>query len=218
MSEAKCAICLEDLVRPSIFLINPCGHFLCEGCSKELTIRWKNRNSRRKCPSCRGLLDSRNSIIKPHSYSICNSVNSSLFFWVPKNLIFRGTVARQNLITFLEEKNFKSAFKLCFLLDIEPDDQQELVCPGWKDKYISLCLSLSCVLCNCQLFLDDCFVSRCGHFYCTVCASFTLYSRSMTMESGDIPCNDCGRVLKDHPSDYGLIRPMKQETTMVDID
>ena len=212
MTEAKCTICLDKLpTRNLIFLTNPCDHFLCQDCAKELTIRWRNRTSRRKCPNCRNLLDSFNSIIKPHSYSICNNVNASLFFWVPKNLTFREGSAHQNLIRYLEEKHYTHAFKLCFLLNVEPDDQQELIAPGWKAKYRSMAESLSCVLCSAYISLENCFVSKCSHFYCTVCASYTLYSSPIRSISNDIPCIECGQILKDHYLDYGLIRPMKKD-------
>ena len=217
MAEAKCSICLEIISsRYLIFLTNPCGHFLCQSCTEELTIRWRSRTSNRKCPSCRNLLDAYNSIIKPHSYSICNNVNASLFFWVPKNLPFREGIARQNVIKFLEVKSFQNAFKLCFLLNIKPSEQHELIAPGWKAMYKTMVENLSCVLCNTHISLEDCFVSPCGHFYCTVCASYTLYSSAMKLPSNDIPCNECGRSLKTHDLDYGLIRPVGAEGGVVE--
>ena len=211
MEEAKCMICLDKLSRYDIFLSNPCGHFLCIDCVRELTIRWQSRTSRRKCPSCRGLLDLFSPIVKPHSYSICNNVNSSLFFWIPRNLTFRKGSALQNLISFLEQKNYLHAFKLSFLLNIKPNDQQEIIAPGWKAMYREMEESLVCVLCNTYISLNDSFVTKCGHFYCTICASYTLYSRAMKLDNDRIPCNECGMYLKDDSLDYGLIRPMGHE-------
>ena len=217
MAEAKCSICLETIPsRYSILLTNPCGHFLCQNCAKELTIRWRNRTSRRKCPNCRDLLDGFNSIIKPHSYSICNNVNASLFFWIPKNLAFKEGSAYQNLIKYLEVKSFQHAFKLSFLLNIQPDEHQELIAPGWKARYRTMVENLFCVLCNTHISLDDCFVSKCGHFYCTVCASYTLYSKAMKLSYRYTPCTECGQILKDHDLDYGLIRPMGVEGNVVE--
>ena len=188
-----------------MFITNPCGHLLCKTCVQRLLLEWQDV-TRKECANCRSVLNFLSPIIKPRSYCITNLLSSSIYHWTPKIMPLRATLP-QDLITYLDQRNFVQAFRICFLLGIRPTRQHELIAPGFRNQYESMTRSSTCALCRCLISMDDCFVVKCGHFYCTVCSSLIHFNRGLL--SPALSCAACNAIIGES-SEFVFIRPLEE--------
>ena len=124
----------------------------------------------------------------------------------------------RDLFKNLEKRNFTMAFKVCFLLGLKPDDYQESIAPGWRTRYYDMLSYSSCSLCkSTKIDLTDAFITDCGHFYCTKCATGSNFAKALKSSNVDSYCHDCGDLLKitksksnNMMSSHALMRPSKE--------
>ena len=133
----------------------------------------------------------------------CSRLNTtSLFIWVPTSVYIRQNYP-QSLLECLDVKNILKAFYYTFLMISVPSKLEKSLAPGWADYYETRRNNLSCTICSLPIKFEMAFVARCGHFFCTICSSYTVERSRNT----PIRCKECHEDLKDDFTDILFMRP-----------
>ena len=170
--------------------------------------RWaSDPENARVCPICRAELNIGAPFVKPKTYTINNVIASNLYTWVPKRMPVRFNF-HQDLLYHLQKGNFTQAFKVCFLGDIAPNSQHEILAEGFLASYRTQFYENKCVKCHVHLPMEEAFSGRCGHFYCTMCAGFAMYGNRNVIGVNIVHCHECGVELTDPIPEFAFIRPM----------
>ena len=168
--------------------------------------RWR-RGLEQTCRTCKIQLNDFVPVVRPYGYSICSIIMSYVYQWVPKFMTLRLKY-QQDLLTYLTQGNFKQAFKVCFILGIEPTSLHDILGPDFRESFEKMYFSTTCSMCSNALVMDITFVANCAHFYCTTCAAYLMYGKG-DLGVFDVSCNKCGKELPNTPNEYPFIRPVR---------
>ena len=141
---------------------------------------------------------------KPGLFSATRLHRCSLFVWVPTSTYIH-TNFNQSMIDALTSRNFIKAFYYSFLMSTSPSDVEKVLAPTWSQYYEDRKKNLTCTTCALPISFGQVFATKCGHFYCTICAA---YSTSKPRGS-PLLCPIGEEEIEDETTEIIFLRPIK---------
>ena len=209
MSSSVCPICQKPLPREEMVMTSTCYHYYCSDCATQQIEYWfMNDIDLKSCAICRKELGGE-FFLKPIQYMAPSMSQNLIYCWVPCSVIIFEDLQR-NFDTAILNIDFREAFRAAFLLGIKPQNNHEILAPGWTNFYFQKASTMFCVGCFRKLPIILAFMSRCGHFYCTSCAAFIprrneFYNAPLTCMAPGCPC-----VMDTGNDNYFFLRPLKE--------
>ena len=206
--KAACCICKEHLQREQLILSNPCAHYFCASCACQMIKIWNEEGRLRpKCPICRAVLRD-HLFAKPGFFSATRLHQCSLFVWVPTSTYIHSNF-NQSMVEALTSRNFTKAFYYSFIMNTtRSSDVEKVLAPTWSQYYEDRRRNLTCTTCNLPINFAQAFGTKCGHFYCTICAA---YSTSRPRVSPML-CPICDEDIEDETMEIIFMRPIQPPT------
>ena len=124
-----------------------------------------------KCPIYRAVLRD-HLFTKPGPFSAARLLQCFLFVRLPTSTYMYSNFA-QSIVEALTSKNFIKAFYYSFLMDTTPTAVEKMLAPSWPQCYEERKNNLTCTTCAMPISFAQAFGTRCGHFYCTICAAYS---------------------------------------------
>ena len=170
LQNMKCCVCSMDLEKDQIVISNPCSHFLCPDCAAELIRSWNLDGRKKKCPMCRTILVE-DLFNKPFGCNMTKSDSTAVFVWIPKGIYLKQNY-EQDLLSYLTNNDLHMAFASAFMLDRLPNHLHMSFSTEWEEYFYQRMKDMYCSSCKLKIDIHLLFMTKCGHFFCTLSATF----------------------------------------------
>ena len=154
----------------------------------------------KKCPMCRTILvDFFN---KPFACNMTKSDSAAVFVWIPKGVYLKPNY-EQDLLFYLTNNDVHMAFASTFMLDRLPNHLDLSFSTNWEEYYYQRMKDMYCS-CKLKFEIDLLFMTKCGHFFCTICTTFMQNKE----REEPLKCTECFEVIENTELPLIFMRPV----------
>ena len=158
---------------------------------------------KKKCPMCRTILQEEY-FNKPFACNMTKIDSTAVFVWIPKGLYLKSNY-EQDLLCHLTNNDLHMAFASAFMLDRLPNPLDQSFSTEWEEYYHKRMKEMHCSSCKIKIEIDLLFMAKCGHFFCTVCASFM---QTKEREESSLKCTECLDPIETNELPLIFMRPV----------